>query len=160
MLEYILGGVAVAGAVGAVTGWINAFRARGESREALQKANEAAERARLAEVARDAARGKVFDAEVKADTASAECRVTKQELDSTKAELARERREKAKMIDDLAKRGVPVGDALVDSSIDRLYEDEDRRGSEDRRGTDPGSSDDRARVSGDPADTSGKGDPK
>lgn len=125
MIEYVLGAVAVAGAVGSVTGWINAFRARGESRDALKKANEEAERSRIAEAARDAARAKILDAESRAETALAELRVATETEGSLRAELARERREKAKLVDDLAKRGAPVGDVLVDSTVDRLYEDED-----------------------------------
>ncbi len=160
MLEYILGGVAVVGAIGAVTGWVAAFRARGESRDALTKAIESAVRARLAEVATEAAKGKTFDAEARAATATAQCKVAEQTLASTQSELARERREKAKLIDDLAKRGVPVGDVLVDSSVDRLYEDEDRRGSQDRNDQGPRSRDDRAGVSGDGSDPSHKADPK
>lgn len=152
MLEYVLGGVAVAGAIGSVTGWIAAYRARGESRDSLAKANESAERARLAEVATEAAKGKTFDAEARAATAIAQCKVAEQTLASTQSELARERREKAKLIDDLAKRGVPIGDVLVDSSVDRLYEDEDRRGSEGRNDPGSGSSDDREGVSGDASD--------
>jgi hypothetical protein len=160
MLEYVLGGVAVVGALGAVTGWIAAFRARGEAREAQKQANEEAERARKAEAARDTARAQVFDADARAEIAATGLRVAKTELDTARSELARERREKAKLIDDLSKRGVPVGDALVDSSVDRLYEDEDRRSSEARRDPDPGARHDRANVPDDDSAAPRKTRPK
>jgi hypothetical protein len=47
--------VATVAGVGAVAGWVFAYRARGESRAALAAANEAADRARLEAARADAA---------------------------------------------------------------------------------------------------------
>lgn len=138
----------VAGAA-AIAGWIYAYRARGEARSALELANREAERARLAEVARDAADAKASDAIADAAACDVELRAERAALTATRAELIDERRKNATLLEKLAKAGAPVGPVLLDSTVDRLYADKDRRGSQ---GRDPnGDADDSGRkVSDDP----------
>lgn len=124
ILELVAGAVALGVSA---SGWIYAYRARGESRDSLAKANEAAERARL-EVARaDAAEAKASKAEAELAAAAAELRSERANLSATRATLIDERRAKADLIAKLAKAGVPVGPTLIDSSLDRLHADANRR---------------------------------
>lgn len=121
---YLLGGLAALGALGAVTGWIAAFRARGESRDALGTANKAAERARIAEARADAAEAKAANADSNAAAAGVELKAAKASEAVALSSLKRERQEKANLLADLAKRGVAVGGSIVDASIDKLFPDD------------------------------------
>lgn len=140
MILEILAGAAAVGVT--VSGWIVAYRERG-------KANEAAERSRIAEVARDAARQHGDDDKNKRAAAESELRVERVNVDRLTHEVARLAREKRDLLERLATSGVPVGDVVVDDALDRLYPDEDRR--ETDRGPNPGPGGDHDDVSGDPS---------
>ena len=124
------------------SGWVFAYRARGESRDALARANERADEdadaRRLAESALDAARARVFDADARAIVALAEARAAKLAEDQLRSELSRERHERMAAYARLAEMGAPVGAVLVDAAIDELYPDANRDGRP--AGGDPGAS--------------------
>jgi hypothetical protein len=109
------------GAALASSGWVFAWRARGE-------ANAAGDRARLAESLADARLTRVPVAMAEASTAVTQYRALQTTLADTQNQLARERAGKAELLEQLAKIGAPVGDVLFDNTIDRLYKNRDRAG--------------------------------
>jgi hypothetical protein len=122
--------IAGSSAAAAIAGWIFAYRARGESRDALQQANAEAARAQLAEA-------KTLTAIRAAEVAEAQAAAAVAELDNAKAkaaarlaELNLERAEKGRLLAKLAEHRIPVGAVLVDDTLDRLYPDADDYGGE------------------------------
>jgi hypothetical protein len=153
--------VATVAGVGAVAGWVFAYRARGESRAALAAANEAADRARLEAARADAAEARANALASDAAAAAVELKATRAEVSVVRSVLTRERREKAALLADLATRGVPVGPVLVDDAIDRLYPHENDQGrgpgaDGDANGTDRSVSDDAPTDPGKPTKTRGQ----
>ena len=119
---------AVVGLGVTTSGWVFAYRARGESRDALERVNEEADARRLAESALDAAKARVFDAEARAIVALAEARAARLAEDQLRSELSRERNERMAAYVRLAEMGAPVGAVLVDAAIDELYPNANRDG--------------------------------
>lgn len=119
-MTYAMLAFAAMSLVGAMSGWFYAWRARGE-------ANSAGDRARIAEANAELARGRAFEAQVSSSTAIAQYKGLEIDLTTTKMALARERADKGVLLEKLAQLGSPVGDALYDSTVDRLYADRDRR---------------------------------
>ena len=122
-------GELIAGAVAlgvTSSGWIYAYRARGESRDALERANQEASARRLAESGRDVALSRALDADARAVTAAAELRAARLQADAFEAALKLERTEKGMLLETLATMGAPVGGAVLDHVIGELYPDEDR----------------------------------
>jgi hypothetical protein len=119
-LTYAILAFAAASLAAAISGWWKAWSARGE-------ANAAAERARIAETRADAERAHAFDAQAAAAVALAQLKGAQLDLAQATQDLVRARAEKGDLLEQIAKLGVPVGDALYDSTVDRLYADRDRR---------------------------------
>jgi hypothetical protein len=106
--------------------WIAAYRARGESRAALEGVNKAKELE--------------HDANRRAELAESDRAAAFAELKSAQAALARahatlqtERHDKSILLEKLAKAGAPIGPVLVGSAMDRLHanRNEDRRKADD-----------------------------
>lgn len=112
---------AAAAGVAAIGGWIAAWRARGDS-------NAAGERARIAEVKADAGVARALDAEAGRAAAEAQLKAAAVENQNLRAALSREQATKGALLEKLAALGAPVGDVLLDSTIDRLYKNRDRQG--------------------------------
>lgn len=119
-MTYAMLGFAVLSLIGTATGWIYAWKARGE-------ANDSAERARIAESKAETEKGLAFLAQADRSTTIAQYKGLEIELTATKMALIRERTDKGVLLEKLAQLGSPVGDALYDSTVDRLYADRDRR---------------------------------
>lgn len=100
---------------------VMAWRARGGQVDAQRLANEAADRTRIAEAGTEAQRRRADDAEARALSAVLELRVSKTTVEVIRAELLRERKERQDDLEILAKAGAPVGGALVDAAIDRVF---------------------------------------
>lgn len=141
-MEWLIGALGIAGTA---SGWFFAWRARGE-------ANEAAERARLAEARTGAAEQRAFESSMAAAATSAQLKGAEIDVANAKQALARERADQSRILEHLAQAGAPVGDVLVDSTMDRLYADRERT----RRGAGPGSGGDPIAVPAAPAGASGK----
>ena len=129
----------IAGALGVgvtASGWIFAYRARGESNDSRKAANESAERARISDAKAEAANARADHAEANLEASRVEMKSAQADAAVARGTLTRERREKAALLADLAKRGVAVGDVVVDDAIDRLYphSHENDRGPEDPNG--------------------------
>lgn len=123
----------VAGAVAlgvTASGWIAAFKARGESNAAGKRADEASERSRLSAARAEVAEAKASHAIADADAMRAELRAAETAREFAERTLAFERAEKRGLLEKLAAKGVPVGPDLVDATVDRLYANKDRRGPE------------------------------
>jgi anti-sigma factor RsiW len=139
-MTYAILGFAAIAIAGAVSGWVAAWRARGA-------ANDAADRARIAEAKIEEISLRALAAESAATVANARRESLEAELTRIQAQIAQSRAERGELLEQIAKLGVPVGDVLYDSTIDRLYKDRDRtggsQGSRASRDPDP--------VSGDPA---------
>lgn len=110
----------ITGALG-MLGWFAAWRARGEVVTG-QKAAQAA-------VAGEAA-AKVMAFEGNAKAIAAEAKLLAEVARSSSLEklLAQERQSKQTLLDEMAKRGLPVGDVVVDVELDRLYKDGNQGG--------------------------------
>lgn len=130
MIPELIAGAAALGV--AASGWIYAYRARGESRDALGKANEAAERSRIIEAARDAAQARAQNAIANEAAVRVELKAAEASRAALAAELNAERHAKADLLVKLAKAGIEVGPTLIDSSLERLHANKDRRGSQSR----------------------------
>jgi hypothetical protein len=141
------------GAAGAVSAWIFAYRARGEALAARNDANTSAERARIAETKADESDARAFDSEARAVAAATELKAAEARIAVLLNQVDARRRENTELYERLAKAGAPVGGVLVDASLDRLYEDEDR--GEAGRGTDPGTGGNGHDMSGDATPPSG-----
>lgn len=128
-MSYAVLAFAVLSLAGTVSGWIYAFRARGQ-------ANAAAERARIADGKTDVERDHAFQAAASGAVALSQLKGLELDLAQARQDLIRSRSEKAELLEQVAKLGVPVGADLYDSTIDRLYADRDRR--EARGGQNPG----------------------
>lgn len=136
MIEWLL--PAALGLVGTASGWIAAWRSRTATLEAKDIANAHAERARVAEVRADAERNKALLNHAGQVTAETQLRVILTEQAGLRVALQREQADKGALLEQLAKMGAPVGDALLDSTLKRLYADRDRRAASGSQG--PGSS--------------------
>lgn len=144
MLLEILTGI---GAVGTATGWLFAWRSRGEALSARGMANDAAERARIAEVKTAAMEQQALDAESRAAVAVLQYKATMADLGIVQENLLRERTLRGALLEKLAILGAPVGDILLDSTIERLYANRHRPGG----GSGSGPGGDPPAVPGDPA---------
>lgn len=123
----ILGGIGtLAGVGGIITFGVMAWRSRGEAMRATERQMTAYGRELDALKAVEEANRKIFNAEAESAAARKELAGAKSELERVRAELAAERAAKGKLYAELAKRGAPVGDVVVDDAIDGLYEDKDR----------------------------------
>lgn len=139
MLE-ILGGIGtLAGVGGIITFGVFAWRGRGEAIAATRRELEAGEKLLAAERKQDAAERRAFDAEATAAAAGTKLRVATEELERTRGELAAERIAKGKLYAELAARGAPVGDVVVDSALDGLPFAEGDRKAGEGGDPDPGS---------------------
>lgn len=125
----------VTGALG-MLGWFFAWVSQ---RAVVAKGAELA----AANAGEGAARTVALTAEGKAAVAQAQVEAAKARADSLQAQLDAERKSRASLVDALSKKGVPVGDVVVDSALDRLFPD--------GRGQGAGSS-----GSGDPVAVSGQ----
>lgn len=106
-----------------VSGWIAAYRARGQ-------ANDAGDRARLAEAKADAAvKGREI-AEANEAAARSEMRVLQVTLAEARQTITRKTKEHNDDLEAIAEAGIPVGDVLVDNALDDLYPDADGDGRE------------------------------
>lgn len=103
----------VTGAAGMV-GFILAYLARGQTLD---------RDAKLARAAFDLAAVKAssFDAGARAVMAETRLADAERTIASLQLEVDNERKAKQSLVDALAKAGVPVGDVLVGSAVDRLY---------------------------------------
>ncbi|HKQ65974.1 MAG TPA: hypothetical protein VJZ73_13250 [Methylomirabilota bacterium] len=124
------------GAVG-MLGWFFAWRGRGDVLEAT--------------TSELAARQLTFQATAAASAADTKYQAEKLRTDQLQAQLDSERASKQALIDALAKAGSPVGPVVVDSSLDRLYQDGDQGGQGPNAGVGGGP----AGVSGQPAPAAG-----
>jgi len=117
--------VLVTGAAGMV-GYFLAYLARGQTLD---------RDSRLTAAALDlaAAKGASFDAGARAVMSETRLADAQRAIGALQLEVDGERKIKQSLVDALAKAGVPVGDVLVGSAVDRLYQD---RGGQ---GSDPGS---------------------
>lgn len=155
MLTWIVGiGVALVTA----SGWFMAWRSRGEALDAKESANAAAERARIAEAKAGVAADHAVDAEARASTAVMQYKASEATLVTTQRELAAERAGRADLLEQLAKLGAPVGDVLLDSTIDRLYKNGHREGT--GGGPSSGAGGNQTLVPGDAAGAPTKPDPR
>jgi hypothetical protein len=120
VIAQMIVGVVLLGA--AVSGWVMAYRARGQ-------ANTVSDRARLAEAKADAAVRKQELAQSNEAAMLGELKALKVELSGAKQTINRLQKERQNDLEKLAAAGVPVGDVLVDSALGDLYPHEggDRR---------------------------------
>lgn len=125
--ELIAGGAAL---LVTASGWIAAWRARGQE-------NEAQGAKRLAEVARDAERDRAASAEADRDAAKGELKAAEVARDMYKNTLDTERKEKVALLEKLAALGAPVAPPVLDDAIARLHANP-RRVREDPAGGDAG----------------------
>lgn len=109
------------GGVVAASGWFFAWRSRGET-------NKAGDRARIAEARADAERARALDSDSGRAAAEAQVKAAAAENKNLRAELALERKTKGDLLEKLAKADAPVGDVLLDSTVDRLYANRHREG--------------------------------
>ena len=123
-MEWIIG---IVGAAVAVSGWIAAFRARGESNAARSEANQAAASARLAERRAELAEMSTLDAQANEAEAKSLKRAAEETAASLRLELQMLRADQETILERIAKMGLPVGPDLFDSALRRLYEDNLRR---------------------------------
>lgn len=145
-MEWNTVALAATGALGTM-GWLFAWIAE---RSVVAKDREVAT-AKAGEVA---AKALTLAADAKASVAEAKLASEVSRALDLQVQLDAERKARHDLVDELAKKGVPVGDSLVDAAMDRLYQD--------GGGQDPGSgsSGDPQRVSGQPptpAGSSGQG---
>ncbi len=138
-MEWLLAALGIAGTA---SGWYAAWRSRGD-------ANQAGERARLAGARADAADARAVDAEMHAVAAEAQRKGAEIDVQNARQAIARERAAAAEILETLAKAGAPVGDVLLDGTIDRLYADRDRQRA--GRGPHPGAGGDPVDVPAPPA---------
>lgn len=129
----------VTGALG-MMGWFFAWLGQ---RAVVGKDKEVAE-ARAGEAA---AKGLAFEAQAKASLSDTLHAAEKSRADGLQTQLDAERKARQDLVHELAKKGLPVGDVVVDAAVDRLYPDGDQGGS----GPGAGSGGDPAGVSGQPA---------
>jgi hypothetical protein len=134
---------AVACTVG-MFGWFCAWLAQ---RSVVAARRELADAVAGETVAKDAATSAVARS-VAAETLSSSMATQLRDL---QVQLDAERKARQDLVHGLAQKGVPVGDAVVDSALDRLYPNGDQGGS--GSGADAGG--DSQRMSGKPADSSG-----
>jgi hypothetical protein len=114
---------AAIGAVGAVVGWIFAFRARGATIAANVQANNEAERARISEARREAAEhGRDLSLSNEA-AARAELRASQVAVELLGKALERSRAQGRDLLARLQANGTPVGDVAIDVALDGLYQD-------------------------------------
>jgi hypothetical protein len=147
------------GALGA-SGWIAAYLAVRQNVGAKQAANDAAERARLAETKAAAADAHVLDAEARAATAIAQRTGLEVQLSTAKQSLQSAAADRETLLEQLAQLGAPVGADLLDSSIGRLYADRDRQAAARARGDQgPGPGPDPVAVPAAPAVPAAGADP-
>lgn len=111
--------VAIIGGLVAAAGWIFAWRARGE-------ANDAADRARIAETRADAAQRATDLAAAGQATAVMQLKEAVATASSLKMNLDKAYADKGDLLEKLAKAGVPVADDMYDSITNRLYANRDR----------------------------------
>lgn len=133
----------VTGALG-MLGWFFAWLGQ---RAVVAKDREVAD-ARAGEAA---AKSLALEAQAGAAAATARLSGERARADGLQMQLDAERKARQDLVHDLAKKGVPVGDAVVDSAMDRLYPD-DRQGGQ---GASAGSGGDSPGVSGQPARAAG-----
>lgn len=112
-----IGSSSVLGAIG----WVFAWRARGE---ALDE-SKAHEKTKL-ELA--ATKSTAMDEGRRAAAAEIRARFEAERSAALEAALAAERQTRQSLVDALTKAGVPVGPALVDNALDRLYKDKGGQG--------------------------------
>lgn len=120
ILEMIVG-VAALGAC--VSGWVMAFRSRGQ-------ANDAGDRARIAEARADAAVKKAELAQANEAGARSELKASEVALAGARDTIKREQKERDDDLERLAAAGIPVGDILVDGALGDLYPDGGQGGGE------------------------------
>lgn len=119
-MDFTIVALMATGAAGAL-GWFFAWRGRGELIAAHKEIEE--DQAFLA-----AANTLAFAGNSKAAAAGAALAVAQARTDALAVELDAERKSRQSLIDALAKSGAPVGDAVVDNAMDRLYSNGDQGG--------------------------------
>ena len=119
-MTYAILAFSAASLAAAISGWWKAW-------SALKEANDAAERARISEARADAERAHAFDAQAAAAVALTQLKGAQLDLTHATQDLVRARATNGDLLEKIAKLGAPVGDALYDSTVDRLYADRDRR---------------------------------
>lgn len=143
-----IGLLVLLGGLVSASGWVLAWRARGES-------NKASDRGRIAEARADAEHARAFDAEARRAAAESRAKTVAIENETLRAAVSREQAEKRELLERLAQLRVAVGDELFDSTIDRLYKNSHRNGN----GSGAGTGGDQSAVSADPASAPTKTDP-
>lgn len=101
-----------------------------------------------------AAKAMALASEGKAATAAAQLGAEKERSAALQTQLDSEREARQHLVDELAKKGLPVGDVVVDAAVGRLYADGGGQGASADAGGDP------QRLSGQsaaPSSPSGKG---
>lgn len=136
-------GMLITGALG-MLGWFFAWHGQ---RAVVGKDKEVAD----AKAGEASARQVALEAEAKAATAQALLAAAQSRAGSLQVQLDAERKSRHDLVDELAKRGVPVGDVVVDAAVDRLYPNGDQGG----QGSSASAGGDSQRVPGQPADHSG-----
>lgn len=136
-------GLLVTGALG-MLGWFFAWWGQ---RQVVSKNAEVA----AAVAGENSAKSVAVAAEGKASTSAALYAAEKARADGLQVQLDGERKARQDLVYELAKKGVPVGDAVVDAAVDRLYPDGDQGG----QGPRPVPGGDPSGLSGQPAGPSG-----
>lgn len=116
MLTVIVG---IVGGLMAATGWFFAWRARGET-------NAAADRARIAETKIETANAAAELAQSGQATAVMQLKAAAATVSALKMNLDKAYADKGDLLEKLAKAGVPVADDMYDSITSRLYANRDR----------------------------------
>jgi len=131
----------ITGALG-MLGWFFAWLGQ---RQVVDKGREV----NAAAAGEAAAKTVALAAEAKAVTVAAQLAAEKARADALQVQLDSERQARQHLVDELAKKGLPVGDVVVDAAVDRLYADGGGQGASADAGGDP------QRLSGQPSGTSG-----
>jgi ribosomal protein S11 len=116
---------------GAMLGWYLAWKAKGD----VAKAKDAEALAVAGEhTARDAA----FEANARCITATTQLSALEGRMVQLQHMLDAERESRQALVNALAQSGLPIGDIVVDSALDRLYPDEGDPSGSTGAGTRPG----------------------
>ena len=103
--------------ISGVIGMLGFFFAWLAQRAVVRKGEELA----AAVAGEQAAKALALESEGKAATAQAQLSAATSRADSLQTQLDAERKARQDLVHGLAKNGLPVGEAVVDSALDRLY---------------------------------------
>lgn len=146
--------IAVVGGVGAVTGWIFAFRARGEAVRAKDQAAAAEALGSMASLRAATAERLQELAATSAATSRTEVEALERAVSMLREQVRAANKSKGDLLARLQANGVPVGDVATDIALDGLYpnpDDPNTGTGTDRRSQDPGDAGKLSDVASDPA---------